>query len=57
MWETVQVAYHNLLDAAGRDRATARTVPFASDVAADSVLLRQPWAREGEEFIVDDRGN
>ncbi len=57
LWETVQTAFHNLLDTAGQVSADARTVPFASAVAADSVLLRQPWSREGEEYIVDDRGN
>lgn len=57
LWAAVMTAYHNQLNSAGQDSAYARTVPFASVEAADSVLLRQPWAREGEEFIVDDRGN
>jgi len=57
LWKTVSTAYANLLDRAGRDSAEARTVPFASELTADSVMLRQPWAREGEEYIVDDRGS
>ncbi len=57
LWSAVVAAYRNQLNTVGRDSADARTVPFASAGAADSVLLRQPWAREGEEFIVDDRGN
>jgi len=57
LWGAVMAAYHNQLNIAGQDSAYVRTVPFASAEAADSVLLRQPWAREGEEFIVDDRGN
>ncbi len=57
MWGTVAGAFQNLLDASAKADAAARTVPFASAAAADSVLTRLPWAQEGEELIADDRGN
>lgn len=57
MWGTVGTAFHNLLDTLGSTAAGARTVPLASPEAADSVLLREPLARETSELIVDDRGN
>jgi hypothetical protein len=57
MWGTVAAAFHNLLDTLGSAAAGARTVTFSSPEAADSVLLRQPLARESGELIVDDRGN
>jgi tetratricopeptide (TPR) repeat protein len=57
MWGTVGTAFHNLLDTLGRAAADARTVPFATPEAADSVLLRQPLAHETQELTVDDRGN
>jgi hypothetical protein len=57
LWSAVKAAYRNQLNAIGQERVDVRTIPFASPEAADSVFLRQSWAREGEEFIVDDRGH
>jgi hypothetical protein len=50
----VEPAYHNRLDESGLAAARARTWLLPSVAAADSVLLRPPWATAGLGRGADD---
>jgi hypothetical protein len=47
LWSTIVKSYSNVLDDAGLAAARQRTVAFATPEAADLVLARTGWSKEG----------